>query len=61
MREPSIPQRNILGASLATTAAAVPVVASSSPAGGQDAALLDALVCAGTIVVTIRKSDWRCL
>lgn len=43
MREPSIPQRSILGASLATTAAAVRVVASSSPAGGQDTALLGVL------------------
>lgn len=43
MREPSIPQRSILGASLATTAAAVRVVASTRTAPGPDALLLDAL------------------
>lgn len=39
----SLSRRGVLGASLAATAAAIPVVASSSPAGGQDAVLLDVL------------------
>ncbi|GAA09524.1 hypothetical protein ATPR_2528 [Acetobacter tropicalis NBRC 101654] len=43
MNKPAVSRRGILSASLATTAAAVPVVASSSPAGGQDAVLLDVL------------------
>lgn len=43
MNKPSVSRRRVLGASLVATAAAVPVVASSSPAGGQDAVLLDVL------------------
>lgn len=43
MSKPSVSRRKVLGASLVVTAAAVPVAASPSPAGGQDAALLDVL------------------
>ncbi len=43
MTKLSVSRRGVLGASLAATAAVVPVVASSSPAGGQDAVLLDVL------------------
>lgn len=43
MSNPSVCRRGFLGASLAATAAAVPVVASSSPTEGQDSALLDVL------------------
>ncbi|MCG0994855.1 hypothetical protein LHT11_06525 [Acetobacter indonesiensis] len=43
MNKPSVSRRSVLGASLVTMAAAVPVAASSSPTGGQDAALLDVL------------------
>lgn len=43
MNKPAVSRRGILSVSLAATAAAVPVVASSSPVGGQDTALLDVL------------------
>ncbi|MFE8873398.1 hypothetical protein ACE4RV_09625 [Acetobacter persici] len=43
MSKPSVCRRKVLGASLVATAAAVPVAASPSPVGGQDAALLDVL------------------
>lgn len=43
MSNPSVSRRGILGASLAATAAVVPVAASSSPAGGQETALQDVL------------------
>lgn len=43
MSQPSVSRRNVLSASLAATAAAIPAVASSCPAPGQDALLLDAL------------------
>lgn len=43
MSRPSIPRRSVLGASLAATAAAFPAVASSCPAPGPDALLMDVL------------------
>ncbi|GAN64251.1 hypothetical protein AA0313_0103 [Acetobacter indonesiensis NRIC 0313] len=43
MSKSSVCRRNVLKASLVAAGAAVPVVASSSPAGGQDAALQDVL------------------
>lgn len=43
MSKRSVSRRGILSVSLAATAAAVPVVASSSPVGGQDTVLLDVL------------------
>lgn len=43
MSKRSVSRHSVLGASLAATAAAVPVAASPSPAGGQDTVLLDVL------------------
>lgn len=43
MNKPAVSRRKVLGASLVATAAAVPVAAFPSPAGGQDATLLDVL------------------
>lgn len=43
MSRPSLSRRNVLSASLAATAAAIPAVASSSPAPGLDALLMDVL------------------
>ncbi|MBS1001423.1 hypothetical protein JK169_10460 [Acetobacter persici] len=43
MSGPSIPRRSVLGASLAATAAFIPAVASSCPAPGPDAVLMDVL------------------